>query len=612
MARRPNSRPTRSWRGIIRHAATVGVLTVLAARAGAQQVTVTIDAGASVPAGAIVGLRGDTAPLSWDASLPLADPDGDGAYTGQITFADGTGTVEYKAVIESADGSIAWEPGENRYLFPGRSAGDRRAFGALQTGLPPLTITTAQLREDVAVLEATMRALHPGLTLHNSRAESDAIFARLRREADDLASSAGDTIPFAGVYLAMARAVAAIRDGHTQVSMYNQGGYLASTLYTPSDRIPFTFRLVGRRMFVAADATPGRDLPVGTEVLRLDGRPVAEVIDAMMPYASADGGNDAKRLDELQVTGLPAPAERFDVLYGLLFAPLGDLALTVRSPTGEAREIAVPRMSRDARRAVLLARDPTWPQSSGDLLAYRVLPDGTGYLKIGTFATFNMDRDYDAWLTDAFREMARAGVRRLVVDLRGCSGGYDAAAALLYRHLLRAPTQAGPSWHGVTAYSRVPDAVRPFIGSWSDDFYDLTGQVSPAADGTFRMEILPPMTFEPAPDAFDGQVAVLVDAAASSATFYLAKLIKETGVAPLVGQTTGGSLAGLNAGQVAFLTLPHSGIVVDVPLYGNRPPEPGPDHGVQPDVEVVPDAAAVAAGRDMELETAVALLHAPG
>ena len=109
------------------------------------------------------------------------------------------------------------------------------------------------------------------------------------------------------VYLMVAEAVAALRDGHTQVSMYNQGAYTASLLYTRPDRVPFAFRLLGDRMIVTGDATQDGALPRGTEILTLDGRPVSDVIAALLPYASADGANDAKRRDELEVTGLFRP-----------------------------------------------------------------------------------------------------------------------------------------------------------------------------------------------------------------------------------------------------------------------------------------------------------------
>ena len=578
--------------------------------AGAQTVRVEIDAGAALaaaPAGSTVGVRGDTPPLAWDRSLALV-PDG-GVHAADLAFADGTGRVAYKVVLEPPGGEPVWEDGANRLLLPGRMDADRRAFGAPQTELPVRTVSQRELGQDLALLQRAMEALHPGLMLHNTEADLGRVLDRLGADVRRLAAAYGEAIPMPAAYLPIARAVAALRDGHTQVSLYNQSDELAAALYARPDRVPFAFRLVGGRMVVTGDATPDRALPRGTEVLTLDGRPVADVLDALVPYASADGGNDAKRLDQLEVSAAPAPAERFDVVYSLLFEPQGPLALTVRDADGAERAVSAERVTAAARRDTLLARDPSLPRTPDDLLSYRLDTDGTAVLAVGSFATFNMDRDYDAWLTEAFQDMNARGAERLVVDLRDVAGGMDAAALLLFRHLLNAPAQI-TLWRGSTVYDVVPESLRPHLRSWTADFYDLTGQVTAAGDGTFRLPARPALTVTPAPDAFAGPTAVLVDATASSATFYLAQQVQEAGAATLVGQETGGSLRGLNAGQMAFLRLPHTGITVDIPLFASRPPTPGPDRGVTPDVVVAPNADAVIAGRDLEMEAARAHLDA--
>ena len=577
----------------------------LGAPAGAQTVRVAIDASqalAAAPPGTTVGVRGDTPPLAWDRSLPLLLADG--VYTAELAFPAGTGRVAYKVVLDPPGGEAVWEDGADRLLLPGRMAEDRRAFGAPQTALPARTVSRRELGQDVALLQSAIEALHPGLRLHNSDADLDRVLGRLRADVRRSAETHGEAIPLPAAYLPIVRAVAGLRDGHTQVSMYNQSAELSATLYARADRVPFAFRIVGGRMIVTGDATPSGALPAGTEVLTLDGRPVADVLDALMPYASADGGNDAKRVDQLEVRAAPAPAERFDVIYPLLFPAEGPLALAVRNADGAERHLAVGRTTADARRAALLAQDPTRPRTADDLLHYRLGADGTAVLRIGSFATFNMDRDYDAWLVEAFQDMAARGAERLVVDLRDVAGGMDAAALLLLRHLLRERMQVTP-WQSSTAYDIVPDTLRPHLRSWTTDFYDLSDRVTAVGDGTFRLPARPPSTVTPAPDAFDGPAAVLVDATASSATFYLAQQIQQGGIATLVGQETGGSLKGLNGGQMAFLTLPHTGITVDLPLFASRPPTPGPDRGVTPDIVVAPDADAVIAGRDPEMEAAL-------
>ncbi|GAB5517973.1 MAG: S41 family peptidase [Rhodothermales bacterium] len=593
-----------------RSAIHVGLLSLLIAPVVvAQPVTLHIDmtAWGDVQEGAVVGARGNTAPLSWGKTLPMTDTDGDGVYSLTLSFPDGTEVVEYKVVVEPSDGQTQWEPDQNRMLLPGRMTIDRRAFGEPQTDIPELLLTPAQLHEDLRVLRDGVTALHPGLLLHNTEAEVAAIYTRLETRIAELAAQYGEAIPMPAAYPAFVKAVAAIRDGHTQVSMYNQGPFVTASLYTPANRVPFAFRLIGERMIITGDATPDAVLPPRTEVLSLDGRPVADVLRALMVYASADGGNDAKRLDQLGVAGLLEPAERFDVLYPLLYPPQGDLAVTVRYPDGQAARLNVPRITQDARRQVLWARDATLPRSPDGLLGFRM--DGsTAILTIGSFSTNHMQVNYAEWLVDAFQQMQAQDAERLVVDLRGVAGGMDNAAALLFQHLLQEPVEVG-FWQGSTAYDVVPEAVRPFIRSWDNRFYDLTDSVTPDSDGQFLLPKRAPLVIRPATNAFQGPTAVLVDATASSATFYLAKQIKETGVALLVGQETGGSLKGLNGGQMVFLTLPNTTIVADVPLYGSRPLTAGLDRGVQPDVVVPLDADAVIAGHDPELEAAIAALQ---
>ncbi|MEM1116319.1 MAG: S41 family peptidase [Bacteroidota bacterium] len=468
---------------------------------------------------------------------------------------------------------------------------------------PEPSVTRDQLLEDVGLARYVVQELHPGLTLHASESALASASTQMNRRAY---SNEADAVPLGKAYLLLAEGLAAVRDGHTHLNPYNQTEATEATLFARADRVPFAFRLMDEdRMIVTGDATPEAALPPGTEVLALDGRPVADVIEEMLPLVRADGGNDAKRRSLLEVDGT-SPAADFDVLYGLLSEPTGPLALTVRRRDGTEADLSVPRMTTADRLAALRAAHPERPQTKRDLFSLRFVDDGAAVLRIGTFATFNMDGfDAQAWIAASFQQIRERGADRLVVDLRGNEGGLNDVAVALFQHLLSAPTEA-ELWGLVTAYDTIPQPLRRFLGSWSDDFYDLSDRVTPLPDGGFRMSEAQTLTVPPAPNALAGSIAVIVDAAASSATFLLADAIQRSGVATLVGQTTGGSLRGINAGQTAFLTLPNTGLVIDVPLFGSRPSTPGPDRGVIPDVVVPLDADALIAGRDLELEAALA------
>jgi C-terminal processing protease CtpA/Prc len=103
---------------------------------------------------------------------------------------------------------------------------------------------------------------------------------------------------------------------------------------------------------------------------------------------------------------------------------------------------------------------------------------------------------------------------------------------------------------------------------------------------------------------FRGKVVVLIDASNSSATFQFARLVREQRLGTLVGETTGGSLRGINGGAFFFLRLPNSQIEMDLPLIGTFPTTPQPDAGLTPDVRVAATAEDIAHDRDTALAEA--------
>ena len=118
------------------------------------------------------------------------------------------------------------------------------------------------------------------------------------------------------------------------------------------------------------------------------------------------------------------------------------------------------------------------------------------------------------------------------------------------------------------------------------------------------------MVVKPIAPHYTGRVWVLVGAMNSSATFEFAEAIARNRLGTLVGQITGGNQRGITGGAFFFMTLPNSGIEVDVPLIGQFPIGPlPPDAGLEPNVRVQPTAADIAAGRDVELDAVLALIR---
>lgn len=221
---------------------------------------------------------------------------------------------------------------------------------------PPLApasiLKASDLQSDAALLREAYQTLHPGLYRYRTRPEMDAAFGTLEQEF-----SRDRTV--ADAFLALARLTAYVQCGHTYPNFFNQSEAVARALLQ-QPRVPFEFRWLDRRMVVTHSYTP--ELRAGTEVLVIDGRPVTQILADLMPYSRADGGNDAKRVSNLEVQGR-GEYEAFDIYYPLVH-PRADsqpLRLEVRLAPGEqVRKLQVAMMPASARRVVEGAPRGDW------------------------------------------------------------------------------------------------------------------------------------------------------------------------------------------------------------------------------------------------------------
>jgi len=464
------------------------------------------------------------------------------------------------------------------------------AAAALFTAPGP-AVSAADLGDDIEIVRRAL-ALHPGLHRYSTPSEVETRLAALR--------TAFVATPSTEVrYLLLSRFLTTIRCGHSYCNFFNQPKTLASTLFDRRTRLPFHFTWLDGKMVVTGDPS-GVGAPPGAEVLTVNGVPAPALLAALMPYARADGHNDAKRASLLGVTGVET-LETFDVFHGLVFGPPpgGRHRLVLRRATGEEFRLEAPALGLRERQAQMTASaayagaDPFW--------TWTVRPDGVAVLTMPSWAMFNSTWNWRAWL-DA-RLDSLAGRPGLILDLRDNEGGNDCGDEILAR-LTRSPIPRTPAERRVR-FQRTPADLDPYLDTWDNSFRTLGVGAAPLADGFFRL------TGEKADNSIaprgvrlDGRVAALIGPANSSATFQFAARARATGLVKLFGATTGGNQRGINGGCFFFVRLPASGIEFDLPLIGDFPPGHPPDAGLPPDVTVTPTPADLAAGRDPALDQA--------
>jgi C-terminal processing protease CtpA/Prc len=477
---------------------------------------------------------------------------------------------------------------------------------AQNTAAPEISAKDAQ--RDLAVLKRALTELHPGLYRYATAAQMDAEFA-----AAEQAVAAGSDR--GQMFLLASRIAAAVRCGHTWASPYNQANAVKKAVFDRADKLPITLRWVaerggaGRALVTGSAADAARaGVKAGDELLAIDDRPVAEIASALLPYLRADGnhaGADAKRLAQLDSN---ANGGAMDRLFPLLFKPKNaSYQLTLRSAPDKvtnavARKVVVAAMALPERDRVLPNEKNDWQfQIDGD----------TATLTLPTFAFWRSDFKPNESLAKTFETLySNRAVRFLIIDLRRNEGGDDGIGRTLLHHLLWKPfTQTG---HRVeSAYERAPYDLVRYLDTWNFGFFDRTGSATKGLGRNWQLPRAEGHRINPVdlPDLpFEGRTVMLVGPQNSSAGFLLARDMKASGAATLVGQTTGGNLRGLNGGQLAWINLPASGVGIDIPLLAAVYDGDVPDAGVQPDVVVPPSFVDTQAGIDTEMAAAKVLL----
>jgi hypothetical protein len=477
------------------------------------------------------------------------------------------------------------------------------AAGKTQSVQVPNTIASEGLQKDFEILRGVLLNYHPGLYRFQDSLAVAGHFNNLEKQLNrDLSVSEA--------YLLFSKFTASLKCGHTYCNFYNQSGSIKDSLFGKADKVPFTFIFFGRRMFIEKNVSDDERLKPGTEILEINSIPVSTIFDTLLQYVKGDGSGNLKRLNDLNLSGL-GRYEAFDIFYPLLFPPINNgYSLKVRQDSGgDPMAIEVKVVSRTERFGLMEKKYGKQPSTLDELWSFRMLSDEVGYLKIGTFVTNKLTIDWKGFLNKAFDELAAKNIQHLIIDIRGNEGGDDEVNLVLGKKLAKKQIEF-PAFRELLRYERVSEDDRPYLNTWDKSFYNRSGQVVKLENGfyTWRRS-RDNSVLKQNSNAFQGSTYLLVDAANSSATFFLTAGLQQNKIATIIGTETGGNLRGTNGGQLFFLRLPNSMIEVDIPLIGYYPLTAQPDGGIKPDIEIPISVSDILSGRDMVLEKTLELIN---
>ena len=454
--------------------------------------------------------------------------------------------------------------------------------------------SVADLKGDVALLREAFTTIHPAIYSYNTPAGMAARFDLLEAEW----ASPGS---FEDRLLSLSRLTAAVRCGHTYPNPWNQSQSVQASMFEGRRGVPFEFLWLDGAMVVTRDRSSAGLFSRGDAIIAINGVATSELLCRLMLLSRADGSADAKRVNNMEMRG-DNRFEAFDLHLPLVLRGVSDEAAFTLQDGRTVRAGLLTLAERQSSMAAATNDDTMnpWTLATGD--------DGIVRLTCPTWALYDATWDWRGWLAATMDDLTANGARGLIIDLRGNEGGLSACGDIIASRLISADIET-PRGLKFVRYKRVDPALNPYLSTWDNSFRDWGERaVGPNDQGFYRLTDEDDTTsgiVRPAGRRFRGPVIVLCDASNSSATFGFAQMVKDNGLATLVGPATGGTRRGVNGGYF-FMRLPASGLEVDLPHTAIVPRTPQPDEPVQPDLVIGFSRADIAAGRDPQMAAAIA------
>jgi hypothetical protein len=423
---------------------------------------------------------------------------------------------------------------------------------------PDGLIAAGLLKADFRVFREALEKNHAGLYTYKSKQELDHILDSCYQTL----SKSMSPLEFGKPILQM---ISAIQDGHTGSNVPR----LLMAHYNEHEKVfPLYLYFVNDKAYVLC----GEGLAAGTEILTIDGRPVDNLAREIYRYLPSDGAITSKKRQQLNDGAFP-------ILYHWIFGHRDTFEVQYKGQSG------ITEMSKLSAIATSdFTCDYQKKQNNARPLQITFQDNATAVLTVKTFDNGRISRanmDFRLFLDSAFAVLQNRKIANLIVDVRDNGGGDDNYGALLYSYLSQKPFR--------------------YFASKASNTHSLTPDENPL----LGMQ-------KPQQNNFKGKVYILTNGVSFSTTADFCATARSNKRAIFVGEETGGGYYGNTSGGRTEVTLPNSGIVVNIPLYkylNAVEKAQQPDRGIIPDYPVYAKIDDILTHKDVELAMALWLIR---
>jgi hypothetical protein len=465
---------------------------------------------------------------------------------------------------------------------------------ALSATCPDGALTPTQAREDLELSIQAVETAMPNPFWRQTRQDW------IRRKAAARALSAHATTE-EQLFRALAPLLRGVGEGHLSVARSDGMNcrYRASASLFPLDLL---WRDDGA--FVTAGYGDASDVPVGTQLLAVDGQASVTLFSEMYRVSAHDGVNRTGVMRDKEGRG-------YAVARWWMRGNEPAYVVRLRLPDGRTvnrRLASVPFSTR-----------PAPPDDPAPIATLTQVDATTFYLYVPTFSNRRYraaGADYRATIQTIFDTLQARGAKNLILDLRDNGGGSEPNESVLFSYLVADPLRKYAS-----VRSRPNHLVLTSLSGqkFEHDIYDAEElkTVRPEPDGMLSRINAPPeglMTqWKRASPVFTGRLVVLAGGYTFSGGAELASMLRATDRGLFVGEEVGGTHGGNTSGYKWDITLPNSQIEIGIPLLAFRFvwPDQRPGHGTLPDCFVQPAVGQRRVEKDAAYAMALHVLSRP-